>query len=40
MTNNIDYSLTEDTIPTITIDKDSWMELGENIKKAIEYYYK
>lgn len=40
MTNNIDYSLTEDTVPTITIDKDSWIELGDNIKKAIDYYYK
>lgn len=43
MTNNITYTLYSSTgekiDPTITIDEDNWIELGNEIRKAIEYYY-
>lgn len=43
MTNNIASSLytsTEEKPDTvITIDEDSWIELGDKIRESIEYYY-
>ncbi|MBD5463229.1 MAG: hypothetical protein HDR24_09275 [Lachnospiraceae bacterium] len=39
MTNNIEVSLSADQEMTINIEEDSWVELGNSIKNAIEYYY-
>lgn len=43
MTNNITSSLytstEEKTDMVITIDEDSWIELGDKIRESIEYYY-
>lgn len=39
MTNDMQFDFVEDTETTIQIEKESWVELGDKIKEAIQFYY-
>lgn len=40
MKSEVDATVEEDSDMTITVSEELWVELGDSIKEAIDYYYK